>query len=1002
MKRKLLILAPILATSTVALAASCTNKNTQTDKELAELKLRISRLNSDYATEKSELQKQLEALKAKLSVEISDKDQKDSTIADLQRQLEELQKQVEAAEGKKVKKNNISARTLYGELVKFLAEDFPKAMQDQNPEAFNSNKDLFNKISESVKSSAEEFKTTPEDFKHLFTWQSAIFYNLNRAQLVAKFIDDPSNPVTVLTPKSELMDELFNWRIKDLDRIIQELSYDSYTHANKVELIAQVKDAKEKYQKAKDESSLFAHQIAKWFELERESSDETKGPIRDIVNFASPQYRELLPKFNLPAFKISLFPVYRQIVDDEFKAEVKKELLEINASYDKWLKNDGVGYIYSIRFNDLYQRAKVVADTIRTIATDPANINYYNEFETWNDLKKFVDEAKLTLFETFSVDYKNEKDKIDKIVDSEMDRNKAGSFASEFYKNYSNKNNDETNGIYDYLWKDFYIKYNKLIENINKMPKSTFTNSYARYAQYLTLKKQFGLSINLINLYANLGENIDDSSLKELLKWDNSEKFDKLIESEKETNAKAKKFISDITEGLIFNPLDENVNKEKVKTLFTKVLAFKTKLEKELSPEGDWIQYFAENDDIKNQLLAKFNEFFKLVNDANNKETIDSSEVKKINELAKKIWNEMVVGTASNTDNETQSIFGKFNKTLIKEGYSVQADDSDYKGFISIFEEILTTLNNILSKLSENHNATIEKLLKNIDTVTEYGKPWFWLSLPDGVRSKFQEELKQSLAKVSEITKNNPHDNESLKIEINNVLDKIGSATDGAPQKGLLTIIFDDLNSWESNIQNIENRKKRAIKTAKYIPGQEVFVLLRYWKNNNFTKTTSNLPDKNTHPDKVLSLFLNKLFNDFSNNSKYKLITSIKGDEDYFDTEYFNKDPRTPLIVYNEFKDLETKYAEDLLKFINSDSQDKLSAKKSLVESREKYYNYINSFKEKKIFPDTWVRFSGDKYNNSNEQDERFVSSTLLGLAADAYALSDMIDNFANKKFNEE
>lgn len=57
----------------------------------------------------------------------------------------------------------------------------------------------------------------------------------------------------------------------------------------KVRLIAQVKDAKDKYQKAKDESSLFAHQIAKWFELE--SSDETKGPIRDIVNFASTQYR---------------------------------------------------------------------------------------------------------------------------------------------------------------------------------------------------------------------------------------------------------------------------------------------------------------------------------------------------------------------------------------------------------------------------------------------------------------------------------------------------------------------------------------------------------------------------------------------------------------------------------------------------------------------------------------------------------------------------------------
>lgn len=86
----------------------------------AELKLRISRLNSDYATRKIRTSKEIEALKAKLSVEISDKDQKESTITDLQRQLEELQKQItEKSWRQKVKKNDISAKTLFGELVQF-------------------------------------------------------------------------------------------------------------------------------------------------------------------------------------------------------------------------------------------------------------------------------------------------------------------------------------------------------------------------------------------------------------------------------------------------------------------------------------------------------------------------------------------------------------------------------------------------------------------------------------------------------------------------------------------------------------------------------------------------------------------------------------------------------------------------------------------------------------------------------------------------------------------
>lgn len=83
-----------------------------------------------------------------------------------------------------------------------------------------------------------------EDFKHVFSWQNAIFYNLNKSQLVAKFIDDPSKPVTVLTPKSELMDR---WSIEELKiwiELLRELSYHSYKQPNKDELIAQVKDAR--------------------------------------------------------------------------------------------------------------------------------------------------------------------------------------------------------------------------------------------------------------------------------------------------------------------------------------------------------------------------------------------------------------------------------------------------------------------------------------------------------------------------------------------------------------------------------------------------------------------------------------------------------------------------------------------------------------------------------------------------------------------------------------
>ncbi|ENY68958.1 Hypothetical protein, predicted lipoprotein [Mycoplasmopsis bovigenitalium 51080] len=990
MKRKLLILAPILATSTVALAASCTNKNDQTDKELAELKLRISRLNSDYATEKLELQKQLEALKARLSVEISDKDQKDSTIADLQKQLEELQKQVETAEGKKVKKNNLSARTLYGELVKFLAEDFPKTMQDQNPEAFNSNKDLFNRISESVKLSAEEFKTTPEDFKHVFTWQNAIFYNLNRAQLVAKFIDDPSNPVTVLTPKSQLMDELFNWRIKDLDRIIQELSYDSYKNDKKDELIAQVNDAKEKYQKAKDESSLFAHQIAKWFELERESSDETEGPIRDIVNFASPQYRSLLPKFNLPTFKISLFPVYRQIVDDEFKAGVKKELLELNDLYKSWLSNSGFNYIYSIRYYDLYKKAKVVTDTIKTIAQDSENINYYNEFNTWNDLKEFVNEAKLTLLDAGYVNYKSEKTMIDSLVDQQLNRSVSNTYAKMFINKYQSKSNSDDKDA-TYLWTDFFKKYHQLITQIFSSKKSTFVESYDRYAKYLILKKQVYFSEQLINLFKNLGENIEEPELKSLLRWDNSEKFDKQIKKQEEIVRSSKEFMTEIKNGidkLKFNSQESNT--ENVALVHKNAVDFQNLLKTKLSNDGDWIYYFAGEEHLAEELQKIIDSHVALIVKLFEKQQKTSEDVKEINESHKKIVSK-ILGNSSDDETEVSTLFGKFNKGLLSENYRLVGDE--YNKQISIFEEIIKSLKQEDGDLK----SKVESILKKLETITEYGNDWYGLYFSS--RDEIHETLNSKLKELLEL--NTTNKKEDLKNKTNEFISLIGDKSDGLVKKGLLSDLFELMENWESEIDNIKRRKQRSIETAKYVPGQELFVLLRYWNSKLLSKTQSSLPDEKTHPDKDLSKFLNKLFKDVVNKPQFKAITSVKGTDSYFDTE--ESAGSTPSSVYKEFKELEEKYAESILLFIKSSGREQSEAKKILQESRANYYNFLNVLRDKKIYlADQWIRFSADKYINNQGDIEHFVAATLLGFAADAYALSDMIDNFANKKFYEE
>lgn len=85
------------------------------------------------------------------------------------------------------------------------------------------------------------------------------------------------------------------------------------------------------------------------------------------------------------------------------------------------------------------------------------------------------------------------KDRIDNIVDRQLSKIQCTkSFAHEFNKKYSNKRDSwqlvKIIVLSNYLWKDF-SKYNALINNVFKLPKSNFTESYADSLSILLLKQ---------------------------------------------------------------------------------------------------------------------------------------------------------------------------------------------------------------------------------------------------------------------------------------------------------------------------------------------------------------------------------------------------------------------------------------------------------------------------------------------------------------------------------
>lgn len=60
---------------------------------------------------------------------------------------------------------------------------------------------------------------------------------------------------------------------------------------------------------------------------------------------------------------------------------------------------------------------------------------------------------------------------------------------------------------------------------------------------------------------------------------------------------------------------------------------------------------------------------------------------------------------------------------------------------------------------------------------------------------------------------------------------------------------------------------------------------------------------------------------------------------------------------------------------------------------------FLNGLREEKIYlGDQWIRFSADKYINSQGDSRHFVAATLLGFVGEMLTLYlTMIDNFANK-----
>ncbi|MBN4084347.1 hypothetical protein [Mycoplasma sp. CSL10166] len=1057
MKRKFWLKTISLTLTSAGLVSlvSCsnTNSNTKNSDDYKKLQLEYKKYREQNENNSRAKDNEITRLKNELSESVTEKDSKNNELIELSGKIDELTRKIQVMSGTAIERNGLSVRNLYNQISNFIVSDFTTALKEQKPETYSKEKSLLDQIVASIISTNADVATTEEDFANLWTWESTVFHLLSRSKLIYEYIDDTINPITVYTPKSEEMDLLFQWRIRDLNKIISIVnSKPQGTYENKQDLLDRLQSYVEKYQQAIDESSLLQHQISFWYNLEQDGGD---GVANKFIDFSSPNMRSLLPSLKIDdsEFRVSLFPVYKQIIDPKFISEAKAKVLELQGIYKQWIDSNVRTYINSVRYDKLYNSVKSIIDRINVLLL-PNNLTYFNEFNVWEDLNKFVNDAKAVLLDGYLVDNTKEKQDYDAEVNQEFDSNNNNSFAKIFedeFKPLSQKSDNESK----YLYKNFYDKYSQSIKNIKGMDTSTFQKSFLRYTKYQIVKKEIEISKKIIKFYTLTGDNLEDPKLLELLKLDNSAKYDKLIREStknKERDQESFKKQKELLEAFLLNfDSDNETAKESILNAYEKMIPIIDEFVEKLNPNidennniiGEWGHMYGDKTNKVINLLNQLKNTLETSKDlANNKEDDDDQELKdNMNKIVLESNNfmKMFIGKTSDSEesNTNKSLIQEFNEWLQTEYYELEGDDYDSQ--TKIFVNIIKILNDIkVLKNTSLDKAEVIKLLNNkkelsniylseLEEIFSSGKAWseFSESELEKVRTPLKNILNLFNTKIdSSIDKLNKSNNitneldEIIEFAISEI-NHIGSTSDGVPP--ISKILEETLESYDNDIKRYESKREKSLPLSKILASQEIIVLLRYWKNNNkseYEKIQLHVDPQGTetYHDRDLANFLNKELTSVSNKQNYNSIMNVDGTLNSFDIEVKEGDSKensqnvnneffesvteiTPKVIYDKFNEIESEYAKSLYDFLFKNNESSEELKTRLVEKRMQYYTFLNKLSEMDVFlSNSFIRFGSDLLTYiEDDPEQNFLLSDLLSYYAKTAAVGEIMTEIHEK-----
>ncbi|MFV8478033.1 hypothetical protein [Mycoplasma sp. VS410B] len=483
-------------------------------------------------------------------------------------------------------------------------------------------------------------------------------------------------------PKQAFMDQLFDWRIADLAKLLQSQK-DALAKVEKLnpteEKDIKAKEAKinklndnikvvdsilETYKQAKGEGTTLKDQIAKYMLLEVEAFE------KKIKNPSTAD--EFQAKYDVN-YRISVFPLLNNITDQEALKEFEDIANKIAPLYSKFYKENQFA-LKSVMYANYY--AAFSKDLV-----DLKRFNLIQDFFSKQSIITYLNQFKYKIA-SYKIDTEAELKKIqDQIEQSRVKANQA------IYKYNSLANQEKAGTVAEQLYRDIASHLSSLRNSANRAFESNISSAFDKLLKFKKIESQANTFDRMLNYFKNLNITVDDETMSKFLKLEaQSKKANAKVAQFQEELNNAQKLIDAYLEvinkfkAMKFDAAEASTIKEQAKAN----VAIIDKFKEELAASKGTVEGFGE---------AKY---YFAAGDSEMDEKIDKLLVS-VDDLKAKL-----VALETAPDTEISAKYATYKELAYKLGLSFYVnDDKEYEDA----ERLDVPLAPIINALDEKNNA---------------------------------------------------------------------------------------------------------------------------------------------------------------------------------------------------------------------------------------------------------------------------------------------------------